>query len=171
MLSLGEQPSPVRSVRKKGSAKVQEHELALPILKKYYQAKMLRQKQLEPMPSPFRSKLPSLTTSPHARSLEFSSVSSPKLGCVDAEKALAKLIEECDTSSPTSVKQLAKMHQIEVKVRRDLDKMKAFFKKDKKATYSERRKYWVDEPVMTHAKVKSMLKSLRINSKKTKVFV
>jgi hypothetical protein len=65
------------------------------------------------------------------------------------------------------------MRLIEQRMKSNMKQIKAFLKqKDKhKPTYAERRRYWLDEPEMTHTQVKTMLKKLRVEVQSTKLFV
>lgn len=154
-----------------------ERQLALPVLTKYYRDKKNR-KTKSPL-SPVLNQLSSIQTkldillSNSPTSSAFPSPSNRnKLDCLEAESAFSCLIKKCDNRCTVSVKDQDNMRKIEQKVRRDTDRMKAFFRqKDKRLKYSDRRKYWVDEPVLTHSAVKSMMKSLRINTLKTKIYV
>mmetsp|Transcript_6416 Transcript_6416/g.11158 ORF Transcript_6416/g.11158 Transcript_6416/m.11158 type:complete len:204 (-) Transcript_6416:9-620(-) len=155
----------------------QEKQLALPILNQYYRAKKKRKTERPQLPvddqlGSISKKLSHLTLRTVPSEILTHSTSSRKFDATDAEKALSSLIKKCDNRASVSLKDQDSMRRIEKQVRRDVDRMKAFFRqKEKKIKYSDRRKYWLDEPVMTHTEVKSMIKTMRMNTLKMKVFV
>lgn len=150
---------------------------ALPILKKYYHDKRLRKSQRDAPPvadqlGEITLKLSKLSLNTHSDSMLMSSNTARKLDCLEADRALTGLIKKCDIRSTVSQRDQDSMRKIELEIRRDTDRMKAFFrKKDRKVGYSDRRKYWVEDPVMTHSQVKSIIKNMRLNTVKTKIYV
>jgi hypothetical protein len=169
--------SSVKEAAHKAKPLKSELQLALPVIQKCNKVKDLRQTKapLKPINELFRvSSKVSLFTPRAQSSLERHNLLSPrKLVCAHVEAALNDLIQKCGSRSPTSRKVESDMRLIEEKVRSNMQQIKAFFKqKDKpKPTYSERRRYWSDEPEMTHAQVKTMLRKLRVEALRTKLFV
>jgi hypothetical protein len=159
-----------------------ERKLALPILNNYYRAKSQRkaeQRKSDPSVGLLASHLSSLTQRVSDFSIKTRASlellprpSASKLSSSEAEKALSCLIKKCDSSTLVSLKDKISMRRIEGKVRRDMDRLKRFFRrKDKKPTYSERSKYWAEESELTHAQVKQMVKSMKLSAARVQVYL
>jgi hypothetical protein len=159
-----------------------ERNLALPILNKYYRRKSQRRAEQQKAGHKVdlvSNHLSSLTqrishfSIKTKASLELSSKPSVrKLTTSAAEKALSFLIKKCDSSSVVRLKDQISMCRIEDKVRQDMDQLKRFLRrKSRKPTYAERSKYWAEEPELTHAQVKEMVKSMRGSAAKVQVYL